>query len=475
LIDHHPDSSDEGNTAPESRGDRGTNTFGRDARRILLISPQDAVAERLRAALKPSTVEGSFSQVRGDLMALGQIGTRGAPDVIIARSGGLADSAEATAAALRQLAPRARLVFLTRDCDASTACRAIAAGFDDHLPESVETAQLHEVVFGDRDDPGETSAVQPPTRGADGKAPRGEGDPMIDHALGDVDLIERMLNGRTSIRDLAVKMIRRESGVEDFGWQSDRKSIPKGRAVAEITYQKRRCGFLHAPRTVQTQTLASWAGWLGRWMAMEQHTEELWHMAMTDELTSIWNRRYFQRFLESILDRAVRERFNVTLMVFDIDDFKTYNDRYGHAAGDEILRETARLMVSVVRQHDVVSRIGGDEFAVVFWDSDAPRRPDSHHPHDVVLAARRFQQAICDYRFPKLTEGPATLSISGGLAGFPWDGHTPQDLLQKADEMSIRSKQQGKNALTFGPGAQRVCQFYSDEPQQNGGQVQEKS
>lgn len=205
------------------------------------------------------------------------------------------------------------------------------------------------------------------------------------------------------------------------------------------------------------QRLESWAAWAGCWLAMHEHVQELRELAFKDELTGAWNRRYFERFLEAILKRAAAERFPVTLMVYDIDDFKKYNDQYGHAAGDEILRETARLMRSVIRAHDVVARIGGDEFAVVFWDPKGPRRPHSRHPADVRQAARRFQEAVCNHRFPKLLDqSRGTLTISGGLASFPWDGRTAQELLEKADAMCLASKKQGKNVITFGPGALRA-------------------
>ena len=141
-------------------------------------------------------------------------------------------------------------------------------------------------------------------------------------------------------------------------------------------------------------------------------------------------------------------------MVFDIDDFKQYNDKYGHAAGDEILIHTAQLMKSVMRPHDVIARIGGDEFAVIFWDAQGPRRPNSQHPTEVRHIAQRFQQAIVTHQFDKLRdEAPGTLTISGGIAGYPWDGSTAPELLDKADQIALQSKRQGKNALIFGPGA----------------------
>ena len=174
---------------------------------------------------------------------------------------------------------------------------------------------------------------------------------------------------------------------------------------------------------------------------------------MKDELTGAWNRRYFDRFLARVLERATQGRQQVTLLVFDIDDFKRYNDAYGHAAGDEILREVSAMMRSSVRDHDVVARIGGDEFAVIFWDAGERREAGSKHPGDVRAAAARFQKAIVNHKFPKLgDEAAGHLSVSGGLAGFPWDGRTVDELVSFADAMAIRSKRAGKNAITFGPG-----------------------
>jgi diguanylate cyclase (GGDEF)-like protein len=145
-------------------------------------------------------------------------------------------------------------------------------------------------------------------------------------------------------------------------------------------------------------------------------------------------------------------------MVFDIDNFKTYNDRFGHEAGDEILCETVRLLTSVIRKGDRVCRIGGDEFAIIFADPEGPRSAGSAHPESIETIARRFQDQVCKMRFPKLgVEAPGTLSISGGLATYPWDGADATALLRKADQLALESKRAGKNALTFGPGAQREC------------------
>lgn len=196
------------------------------------------------------------------------------------------------------------------------------------------------------------------------------------------------------------------------------------------------------------------ARWLAGWLRLRDQHDQLRHAAFTDPLTGAWNRRYMDRFLTMAIDSARKNRWSVTVMVFDIDDFKKYNDEYGHEAGDEILVEVVRLMRSVVRPTDRVCRIGGDEFAVVFHEPQGPRSADSKHPAGVAEIAQRFQRQINAHRFPKLSGcAPGTLTVSGGLATFPWDGTTLAELLARADERAMASKRQGKNAITIGPGA----------------------
>ena len=304
-------------------------------------------------------------------------------------------------------------------------------GFDAVLAEPINAAGLAKAL--DR---------RPPEAGSD------------DVELGDVDLIESLLSPRDSLLATAMRVICARCEITGLDWAGPEQTIPESHVAAAVSYQGQAFGSLHAPPPATASGIEPWAGWLSRWLTLRQQMHQLEELAMKDELTGAWNRRYFNRFLHRILDQAVRDRSQVTLMVFDIDDFKLYNDRYGHPAGDEILREATRLMRSFVREHDVVARIGGDEFAVIFWDAHGKRKPDSHHPNSVRKAAKRFQQAICSHRFPKLAqEAPGTLTISGGLASFPWDGRTPEELLDKADAMALRSKRQGKNAITFGPGA----------------------
>ncbi|MFW6132802.1 MAG: GGDEF domain-containing protein [Planctomycetota bacterium] len=182
--------------------------------------------------------------------------------------------------------------------------------------------------------------------------------------------------------------------------------------------------------------------------AAAERTESLHRLAVTDHLTGAYNRRYFYHATDRILQRDDADKLRVTLLLYDIDDFKRYNDVYGHAAGDEILRETAALMRGITRSQDITARIGGDEFAVLFWEPGPPRKPGSHPPEDAHALADRFRRGVEQLEFRALgPEARGVLSISGGLARFPEDGRTCRELLAAADRALDEAKQQGKNAI----------------------------
>ncbi len=189
---------------------------------------------------------------------------------------------------------------------------------------------------------------------------------------------------------------------------------------------------------------------------LAERIRELEKLATEDDLTGLKNRRYIWEFGRQIIVRAKKTSGRVTVLIFDIDDFKHYNDCYGHPAGDDILRQAATLIQRCCRRHDVVGRIGGDEFAVVFWDD--PRRPDtgavsdrrssSDHPKEAVFIAERFREQLEKAEFNLLGPGgKGVLTISGGLASFPRDGNTVEGLFQKADEALLEAKKSGKNQI----------------------------
>ena len=271
-----------------------------------------------------------------------------------------------------------------------------------------------------------------------------------DEALGDVDLIDAVLHDPDGVSGRALRLLAEQTGWSDVRLVPD-ASAPDG-AVA-VGAGDERFGWLISTTATAGQ-LEPWARWLERWLELDHGYRRYRMLAYRDDLTGAWNRRFFNRFITETLERARVKRRPITVMVFDIDNFKQYNDRFGHQAGDVVLIETVRLLNSVIRSGDHVCRIGGDEFAVIFADVEGPRELGSTHPSSPEQIAARFQSQICEMRFPKLgLEAPGTLSISAGLASFPWDGTTPEELLECADHRALRSKHNGKNAITLGPGA----------------------
>lgn len=202
---------------------------------------------------------------------------------------------------------------------------------------------------------------------------------------------------------------------------------------------------------------------------LAQRDESLKHLATVDELTQAYNRRYMEYFLRQIIGQREDRDPEVTLLLFDIDEFKYYNDTYGHVAGDEILREATRLIRRCCRAHDIVARIGGDEFAVLFWDTGEPREPydrdeseqaieetegseiqppHKHHPQIAMFLSNRFRRAMKTNEFPSLgPDARGKLTISGGLACYPYDGNTLEELFAQADEALLSAKRFGKNRI----------------------------
>lgn len=190
--------------------------------------------------------------------------------------------------------------------------------------------------------------------------------------------------------------------------------------------------------------------------AIRQRQEQLWRDARTDELTGLANGRYFREFLQEKLAWSSREGLPITLLLFDIDNFKQYNERYGHAAGDRILWQTARLLRQCCRSHDLVARLsgGGDEFAVVFWDKGGPRQPRTAGTPAVTVASplqvfERFRARLASEEFPDLgPTGLGQLTISAGMAVHPKDAHDVDSLIRAADEAVVfQAKRDGKNRI----------------------------
>ena len=243
--------------------------------------------------------------------------------------------------------------------------------------------------------------------------------------------------------------------VRAFPAAHDAKKILSGSGPrAELRQGDHKLGTLaletadNKPDPNQQARLDEFSVYLSGLFSLAVRNEQLQRLAVTDELSSAYNRRYVMHYLKHLLLKARQQRFRVTVLLFDIDDFKHYNDTFGHAAGDQIIRDVVMLMRQTTRPHDLVGRLGGDEFVIVFWDAEQPRKANSQHPSGAAALAERFRRAVSDHQFAHLgPEMEGSLSISGGLATFPWDGDSVNELLARADEALLSAKGSGKNRI----------------------------
>lgn len=169
-------------------------------------------------------------------------------------------------------------------------------------------------------------------------------------------------------------------------------------------------------------------------------------LAITDELTGLYNYRYLQQRLDEEIERARRFRKDFSLLMIDADDFKGFNDTQGHIAGDVALADVGRVIRSVVREVDVVCRYGGEEFSVLLPETDAA---------GAYVAAEKIREAIAEYEFADADgERRACLTVSLGLATYPMHAKDKETLLRTADDALYQAKAGGKNRVRS-PRAQR--------------------
>lgn len=164
--------------------------------------------------------------------------------------------------------------------------------------------------------------------------------------------------------------------------------------------------------------------------------ERIRHLARHDSLTGLANRTHLSEQLEHILTEAARRRETVALLCFDLDGFKSVNDLYGQAAGDDVLREMARRLAGRVRDTDIVARIGGDEFVVVQVCGQQPEAAQS--------LARRLLDEVMGTMILK-GQAEIALSTSIGIAFYPNDATTADDLLARADRALYWIKNESRN------------------------------
>ena len=170
--------------------------------------------------------------------------------------------------------------------------------------------------------------------------------------------------------------------------------------------------------------------------------DKLDHLAHTDSLTALHNRRYFMQRLQEEVERVRRHGSQMSVLLFDLDHFKRVNDSFGHDAGDRILQAVARAARKVKRITDVAARVGGEEFALLLPETDL---------EGAMRVARRLRETIERIRSSHPKDNKLSVTTSVGVATITQSSRDPEDILKQADEALYLAKGLGRNRVCFTP------------------------
>lgn len=176
---------------------------------------------------------------------------------------------------------------------------------------------------------------------------------------------------------------------------------------------------------------------------LRRQNEELELLSTVDALTGLHNRRFLTQRLSGELVRSYREKCSFTVLMADVDEFKKYNDTFGHPAGDEVLKKVATILLGSTRAVDCTSRYGGEEFAVLLTDTVGD---------GALQVAERIRERVAEEKFHG-----RKITISIGMAEFPVHGQTAEAVISRADEALYAAKRAGRNRIErAGPERTRV-------------------
>ena len=234
------------------------------------------------------------------------------------------------------------------------------------------------------------------------------------------------------------KPFRRRASTAKFGWDSAYAFpiLVSGNVVGILEFFG---PDIRKPDESLVQTTVSIGSQIGQFIQRKEAEDKLSFLARFDTVTDLPNRYLFTDRLNQMLAQAQRNEWSVSILFVDLDRFKAINDTFGHASGDELLRQVAARMQACVRNSDTVGRLSGDEFAVML--SNLAKTEDAG------LIAQKIVDALAAPF--NLNGHQAYISASIGIALYPSDGREPDTLLKNADTAMYRAKAQGRNGYQF--------------------------
>jgi len=178
--------------------------------------------------------------------------------------------------------------------------------------------------------------------------------------------------------------------------------------------------------------------YLAKYLLKSKDFEYQYRLATTDGLTELYNHRYFQDALRKQIDMSRRYEHEFSLIILDIDFFKKFNDTYGHQVGDSVLRTVAHVLKKNTRATDYVCRYGGEEMSIILPQTAK---------EEAIINAQRICDAVAHTPLKVNNTTEVNITISLGVSTFPYDGDSPQKIIEKADKALYYAKEHGRNQV----------------------------
>jgi len=179
--------------------------------------------------------------------------------------------------------------------------------------------------------------------------------------------------------------------------------------------------------------------WISQTLDHQRLSASVEKLAITDDLTQVYNYRFLKSALRREIKRAGRFKQDLSILMVDVDNLKGYNDRHGHLRGSFLLKQIAARFVSQVRSFDLIAKYGGDEFTIILPQTDR---------EGAGVVAERMRMSVEQHDFPFAPAGTMTVSI--GVAVFPEDANDAHALVMASDRALYTAKRQGRNRVELG-------------------------